>query len=497
MFNFIRKYPLYLFLLPIFFVLHGFAENLGFVEPGEAAMLLLSYILLTLSIAFFSYFFFRNWNRASLITVFWMSFFFFFGALHEFLKEHSPVKLLSRYSFLLSVALGTLFFLFIFFKRSKKPFQRFSIYLNSLFIIYIIVDLATIAVKLSNGDSNRLSVYGFAKDNKYPICDTCKKPDIYFLLYDEYTNSLALKEQYNFNNDLDSFLLSKNFRIQKHSRSNYNFTPFSMSSILNMSYIEGIKNSNAVSADDYANCNILIRDNQLIKILDAHGYSIINYSVFDLAGNPSRVDQSFLPLKTKLISDRTLFAHMNKDIGWLLLTKWPFNLFVKTDFRKHKKNNEDFQELVMKEASTKNKKPRFVYAHFYMPHAPFFYDRFGKEKDIETVYKEYKVAEPGPYLEYLVFVNGKIRELVNHIQENNPNAIIVMLSDHGFRYSKEPNPTEFFRNLNAVYFPDGDYRMFYDSITNVNQFRVILNKMFYTNFPLLKDSSIMLVDKAN
>jgi hypothetical protein len=77
MIKIIQKYPLYLFLLPLFFVLHGFTENFGFIDVKEAGLLLLSYLFLTLSISGFSYFFFRNWNRASLITTFWISFFFF------------------------------------------------------------------------------------------------------------------------------------------------------------------------------------------------------------------------------------------------------------------------------------------------------------------------------------------------------------------------------------------------------------------------------------
>ena len=114
MIRIIQKYPLYLVLLPIFFVLHGFVENFGFIDLKEAGLLLLSYLFLAMSIATFSWFFFRNWNRSALITTFWMAFFFFFGALHEFLKEHSPVDFFSRYSFLLTAALSTLFFLFIF-----------------------------------------------------------------------------------------------------------------------------------------------------------------------------------------------------------------------------------------------------------------------------------------------------------------------------------------------------------------------------------------------
>jgi hypothetical protein len=56
-------------------------------------------------------------------------------------------------------------------------------------------------------------------------------------------------------------------------------------------------------------------------------------------------------------------------------------------------------------------------------------------------------------------------------------------------------PPHFFQNLNAVYFPDQNYSGLYDSITNVNMFRVILNKTFNQHFSLVKDSSIFLADK--
>ncbi|MBC7848120.1 MAG: sulfatase-like hydrolase/transferase [Chitinophagaceae bacterium] len=495
MMKIIRKYPLYLFLLPTFFVLHGFVENYGFVDIKEAGLLLISYLFLTMSIALFSYFFFRSWNRAALITVFWMLFFFFFAAIHEFMKANSPVKLFTRYSFLLSTALIILFVLFIIFRKSKKPFQRFSIYLNALFLIYIGVDVGIAIWKATGNAQKGLSVYSFAKENEYKVCDTCEKPDIYFVLYDEYTNSISMKEQYNFDNDLDSFLLNKRFSVQKHSRSNYNFTPFSMSSALNMTYLEGLANPKAVTADDYANCTLLIRDNKVIKFLDAHGYEIVNFSVFDLAGNPSRVDQSFLPLKTKLIADRTLFAHMNKDIGWLLATKWPFNLVTRNHFFKHKENNNNFQDLTIQAARAQQKKPRFFYVHFYMPHPPYFYDRFGKERDNTVVYNEFKPNPPASYLEYVRYVNLKIKELVETIQTSNPRSTIMLLSDHGFRENHLTNEKHIFRNLNAIYYPDHQYSSLYDSMTSVNLFRSAFNKMFNQRFPILTDSVIQLKDR--
>src|SRR5215831_3518325 len=390
MMRLIRTQPVYLILLPVFFVLHGYLENFGFIALKDAGIVVLSYSVLTGLIFIFSFIFFREKNKSALITASWMSFFFFFAALHEFLKQRSPVHILSRYGFLLTAFIIFFVCFFVFLKRTKKPLKGIRFFLNVLLIIYIVVDVGGVIWKASRPDAHQLSVYGFSHKFNYSACDTCKKPDIYFLLFDEYASSVSLQQQYDFHNDLDSFLTSNGFRVQAASHSSYNFTAFSMSSILNMSFIDGIQDVNAVTADDYANCNLLIRENEVIKFLDMQGYDILNYSVFDLAGNPAMVQQSFLPLKTKLITDRTLFARLNKDIGWLLITRFPFNLFSRNDYLKHLDNNNRFLNLVKKASVEKKSRPRFIYAHFYMPHPPYFFDRQGHRKDNETVYAEYK-----------------------------------------------------------------------------------------------------------
>jgi hypothetical protein len=43
--------------------------------------------------------------------------------------------------------------------------------------------------------------------------------------------------------------------------------------------------------------------------------------------------------------------------------------------------------------------------------------------------------------------------------------------------------------LNAYYFPQGDGGGLYPSITPVNSFRVVFNRLFQTEFELLEDES--------
>ena len=126
MMRIIRTQPLYLFLLPLFFVLHGFLENYGFISIRDAAILALSYIFLTIGLFIFSLFFFRDRNKGALITTTWMAFFFFFAAIHEFLRQHSPVHLFSRYSFLLSVFILFFVTVFIFLKKTANHYAAYG-----------------------------------------------------------------------------------------------------------------------------------------------------------------------------------------------------------------------------------------------------------------------------------------------------------------------------------------------------------------------------------
>ena len=69
------------------------------------------------------------------------------------------------------------------------------------------------------------------------------------------------------------------------------------------------------------------------------------------------------------------------------------------------------------------------------------------------------------------------------------------MGDHGFREFGHETPEikkYYFMNLNSVYLPNKDYSRFYEGMSGVNQFRVILNTSFRQNLPLLKDSTIVI-----
>jgi hypothetical protein len=64
-------------------------------------------------------------------------------------------------------------------------------------------------------------------------CRSCNRPDIFFYILDEYSGNTALKQLFHFDNSaFERQLEQRGFYVVKQSRSNYNYTPFSVASIL-------------------------------------------------------------------------------------------------------------------------------------------------------------------------------------------------------------------------------------------------------------------------
>jgi hypothetical protein len=488
LFSIIRSKPVFLILLPLFFVFRGFTENYNAVPLKDALLLLLLYVGATLFFFLVGWLFFRNILKAAILSFSIMAVHFLFGAIQDVLKSFFDDAFVTRYSFLVPFFILILILLIWFLRRTKKPMPRFNLYLNLLLGIFILVD-ATLLVQKMQHRNLSMNVQPHYNIN----CDTCTKPDIYFLVFDEYSSTAALKETWNYDNsDLDSFLIKKGFRVLSHSRSNYNFTQFSIASTLNMHYLN-IPNPSACTIKDYNNCFELIKNNQVCSVLSSMGYEIANYSIFDIQKNPSLVTESFLPLKTKLITSQTFTSRIKKDLFHLLLVgkfelKWLSKDLIYATYH----NNQKIINALLKDSSEIQNRPRFVYAHITMPHPPFYYNKYGQQKSKEDIIKDGEGILP--YLDYLPKTNEVVQQIVNSILTRSKKPVaIVLVGDHGFR--KEQSKDFQFRNLNAVYLSSGNYSGFHDSITNVNEYRILFNNLFNASLPLKKDSSIFLLDK--
>lgn len=485
----IRTKPAFLFLLPPFFVLHGSVENFDFIPVKDALLLTLIYLAFSMLIAGLCWIFYRNFTKANLVALCIMGFNFFFGTMHDWLRKIFPGTIVTKYIFILPAALMVFILLIVLLKKTKKPLLKLSYFLNLLFLVLLLTDGSILVWKLISREK-----FSYTLPPGFTNCDNCSKPDLYFILADEYAGNTELKDIFQFDDSAFLNQLSaRNFHVIPESHSNYNYTPFSVASILNMDYLDlqGKYRNQPQLAISYET----IRDNQLLRFLQAQQYKFYNFSVFDFEGQPARVRETFLPVKTRLITAQTFLRRFDKEIRFNMVER----LKSKKDLKKltydNKNNNENIYQETWDIALEKTGMPKFVYTHLMMPHYPYYYDRNGNEQPFEKLV-DGNQGNKEAYISYLQYSNKRLLELVDHILRSSEKPpIIVLMGDHGFRHFTTPVAAKYyFLNLASVYLPEKNYAGFSDSLNAVNFFRTVLNVSFQQKLPYLKDSTSYLAD---
>ena len=477
-------------LLPLFFVFHGFTEHYNFISVGDASLLLTLYIAGMLVVTSITWLFYRNLIKAAVISFCLMAIFFFFGSMQDLLRKHFAGSFFSRYSFILSMLLLLLILLINWIKRTRSSLLKLTLYLNVLLLVLCGIDALWLGeLILVQGRKPGINF----SDTNLVACRSCNKPDIFFIILDEYSGNTALKQLFHFDNSAFERQLEQcGFYVAKQSRSNYNYTPFSVASILNMKYLDLNMAKKAPGNIDY--CYQQIRNSDVTNFLIANGYTFSNYSIFDFKDRPAISYDSFLPYNTSLITSQTFLPRVLKDISYNISTgKWKLKWGLNKRTYEHLNNNENIIRAVKERASEKTNIPKFVYAHLMMPHYPYYFDSQNRPLSIEKLLPGQETNKEN-YVEYLQYCNSRILDLVDNIITNSDRPpIIMLLGDHGFREGAKKEEHRYaFMNLNAIYLPEKNYSGFYDNISNVNQFRVLLNKEFEQHLSLLKDSTIFL-----
>ena len=202
----------------------------------------------------------------------------------------------------------------------------------------------------------------------------------------------------------------------------------------------------------------------------------------------------FYPIIRSLITSQTFLPRVLKDISYNISTgKWKLKWGLNKRTYEHLNNNENIIRAVKERASEKTNNPKFVYAHLMMPHYPYYFDSQNRPLPIEKfcparkrirkiILNTCSIAIPGS-LTWLTILS-QIRIVLLLLCSS-----VIMASGQG---TKKEEHRYAFMNLNAIYLPEKNYSGFYDNISNVNQFRVLLNKEFEQHLSLLKDSTIFL-----
>jgi Sulfatase len=486
--NILGQKPVYLLLLPLFFVLHGYTTHFPYIKLSDALLLFLKYAAFALVIGAIAYLFYRRLRKAALLSFIILFIEFFGGQLHQWLSGWMPGLFLLRHTYFIPLLLlllaGSAFLI-----ARSKPTAKGALFLNTALLLFIGMDAAQVGWKAYTRPWQKNSQENSAQ---LTDCHGCAKNDIYLIIVDEYAGKKTLQDIFHFTNTpFEDSLRSLGFQVAQNSFSNYKFTPFSMASFFNMNYLP-LKKEDA-GEDNFRVVFKYLYHNPLIPFLEKSGYTIYNNSIFPFKGYPHHIRQSFIPYGENIILYHTLHRKLLRELGFHLTR---FN-FYKKEYERIIYEPRELNEQLLKEttalAATPSDKPKFVYTHLFLPHYPYFFNSRGQAYPFETLLEgEQKNGEH--YTEYLQYSNARILNLIKTIrQQSTRPPVILLLSDHGFRFHKENTaPAYTFYNLNAIYLPSGNYTGFYDSISNVNTIRIFLNNELGQKLPLLKDTSYLL-----
>lgn len=498
--NHLKKNIYLLPVLPvIFFFLHHLNQFRELMFSTDILFLLIAYVALSVSVfAFFHKVLKREKYFAGVFSFLIILFFLFFGIIQDAFFASALLRFFSntiRLLFIMILLLAVAWFFL-----QKKPSRSYYLhrYLSFLFSILILLETGMFIVKMLNGKSiqaisNRMIAPAETGLKNY----TGERPDIYYLIFDSYTNRPALQQYWNFDNPVYPYLASRGFYTVDSGFSNYKSTPFSIGSILNMRYLHGAEDYLVSNSFNFFVGQKLYEKNYLYQFLQQEGY---RFSVFSqLHDKKLLTGFGFLGVEKPIKWIRNLTIERIYLDPWMQekLKKWlgrkpdqqALKLKSMETFADY--NNKAIQHIranCRQNAGTHSAEPVFSFTHFMLPHDPYLFDEFGNRV---------KNPEPGGanmngYLNQVQYCNRLIQEITGCLFEDTMRKkIIVIQGDHGFRHFTDAPPERQFDALNAVYLYNGNYSGLKKTLSHVNTFRVIMNNVFGTELPLLADSIVM------
>jgi hypothetical protein len=344
-----------------------------------------------------------------------------------------------------------------------------------------------------------------------PVGDN-SSPDVYYIIVDGYGRQDVLADYYGYDNsEFINYLEGKGFYVAKESTSNYRRTVLSLTSSLNMAYLQDLFPDLDPTSKDFTALYDSLKHSAVRQLLAEQGYQLLTY------GNG--IKTTIQDAELLFVPDETLVKERALDLNGfegLLIQMSAARLWVDWQVKQGEENPLRLIEVeapynrqrenILFGIETLTNAPEvngnnFVFIHLVAPHPPFV---FGPNGEFIKHDRLFTIAD-GPfsqgsrqdyvrgYTDQLTYLNSQLITAIDSILENSdPEPIIIIQGDHGPKGFTDEGMdtsdfTENFGILNAYYFPGREYGQLYQSISPVNSFRVVLNEFFGESYPLLED----------
>lgn len=328
-----------------------------------------------------------------------------------------------------------------------------------------------------------------------------ERRDIYYLIFDRYPSQTTLMSTaYGFDNSpFLGELERRGFYVADDSRANYIMTALSLASSLNLDYLEADEMKTvAPNPKDWKPVYDMLAGSLVApRVLEEQGYTYVQVpSWYAPAATGAEVDirykHEWLSEFANTLLDTTVVPRLMQAAGVR-----PGNAHI---------DNALYQFSTLMNLDH-IESPKFVYAHFLLPHPPYVFDSNG-------VLPADRILPDGccnpvlRFLEQLQYTNQRILELVEKLTAgpDDSDPIIIIQADEGprpmqpvpnWREATQEQVQQKFGILNAYLFPGASTDQLYPSITPVNSFRILFNEYFGADLPLLEDRVLAFAGAPN
>lgn len=544
----IKNLVLYPFLFAVYLPLSLLAFNVDQVEASAVIRPMIVLIVFSLLIFLLFWLIFRNLHKAGLGTTLILVLFFSYGHVYNLLRDqviagYEP----GRHRFLIITA-GVLLAggLFLIWRKIRHPEKATSV-LNVIAVAMLILPLYQV-ISFYLEDPGEVSIVSERPINTSAPIQEEGLPDIYYIVLDSYARADILESIYHHDNaGFINELNELGFFVADQSRSNYSQTTLSLSSSLNMDYVQTFMEPIDEHNLDKEPLRKAFKNSRVRDMLEAMGYTIVAFDstiketqikdadeflswnndgkrdedlgstlqnigvitpfemifiessagviLTNMASQCITLQEQAREVGGKINEDRSLSCRL---AGWMVpQLDYPFS---------NLRNNILYAFEELPNLGGVNS-PRFVFVHMLAPHFPFV---FGPNGEFSYQTRAFSLNEGGGfvgsrqtymdgYTDELIYVNKELIETLEQIIANSKTPpIIIIQADHGAHANMvpgEPDPLpvpfyeERFAILNAYYLSNCDAEQLYDGITPVNTFRVIFNACFGQDYSLLEDRS--------
>lgn len=338
--------------------------------------------------------------------------------------------------------------------------------MGGLIVFNLITSISDIAEKMKN---DRIVMQIRAENRETAAQAGEDMPNVYHLIFDEYAGFNQMRDYYGYDNTvLYDYLIRNNFSVSLDSHNESMDTHVIVTNIMNISYI--VDNATARSE-----LEIRRKQGKLFDIMREHGYTVQVAESNDFLGQDS-------PIRGAASSSAETIN--GENFTQLCYQNTVFYPFVVQDSAALM---QDINKVIDYLSDPNNIPivPTYTIGYVCFPHQPFLVDENGSTIPAEH---RYNWGDDEYYLgQYKYATKLMLRELDN-ILKNDPDAVIILQSDHGARGGElfmTKFPLEVMNNpLNTVYYR-GESIDEIEGLSSVNTVRIVLSRLFNEEYELV------------